>query len=210
MEKDSFINYDEYIHHMMLNFNNNNLKIGMIFLNNLNENLYSRYIERLSGIDIKIVHNELKELVNKNILDYRTEGRMKFYFLKNTFESKCFLEMVEIFKKNLFLLNNKLLSLKLIKLADITEYMIFGSYSRGNFDEDSDLDLIIFSKKNKNIQIILKKLDMKVQIHYIDFEEFINLVLTNQALSIEIIKNHISFTNNQNLINLILKWKKIK
>lgn len=43
---------------------------------------------------------------------------------------------------------------RIFKAYDVSEAYIFGSYARGDFTEDSDIDIIIVSKKIKSLLTI--------------------------------------------------------
>ncbi len=199
-----------YLLHHMMKINNNLLIIGKIFVNNLNSTLFVREIERLSKIDIKTLHKELKYLVDKNILDFKDVGKIKVYSLKNTFEAKIFLELVENYKTLEFIQTNKQLKLKLYELDNLVDFIVFGSYANYTNTKVSDLDIVIFSKEDKKIMDKFKEFGIKIHPHFIEFQEFVKLSRENYLLALEIIKNHISFGKTKKIVNLYLRDEKRK
>lgn len=199
-----------YLLHHMMKINNNLLIVGKIFVNNLNLTLFVREIERLSKIDIKTLHKELKYLVDNNILDFKDVGKIKVYSLKNTFECKLFLELVENYKTLEFIQTNKQLKLKLYELNNLADFIVFGSYANYTNTKVSDLDIVIFSKEDKKIKDKFKEFGIKIHPHFIEFEEFIKFYGENYPLALEIIKNHISFGKAEKIVNLYLRDEKRK
>ena len=186
---------------MMKNINKNKLMIISAFIENQN-NLYMREISRLSNLDIKIISRELKELLEGNILDYKFRGKIKLYSVKNNIQTQFIFSMAEMYRASVFIEKYKILRPFLNSLYKLTDFLIFGSFADGTNKKDSDLDLVIFSKKTKKLKEIFEKSPFKIHAQYIIFDEVVKIFEKGDRLSNEIKKNHILFGEFSNFI----KW----
>ena len=85
--------------------------------------------------------------------------------------------------------------------------IVFGSYASGNFSKESDLDIVILGKSNKEqIKKIKQKQIIQINEHYISYIEFAKILKSKNPLSIEIMKNHILFGNVSKIIDIF--WKR--
>jgi len=204
----TFISFDDILHHMMKLFNSNQLVIGKAYLENLKEDLYMRRLERITGLDIKILSRELNLLVKNNILDYELKGKIKSYSLKRTLSTELFLIMSEIYKTNEFLEKNRLLKTRLTELNEKADFLIFGSYASNKNTKKSDLDILIFSNKTKDIREIISRFNIRVHAQYTSINEFRKLYEKKDNLIVEIINNHVLFGKYKEFVKLVMKWIK--
>lgn len=112
------------------------------------------------------ISRKVYELYDKNVVDYRNQGRNKVFFLKKTIEAKEFVYHVEI---------EKLLTTlqKYPQLRRIVEYikkqkkiqlaLLFGSYSKEIAHEESDIDIYVMTKDRK-IKESLGNLDSRIRV----------------------------------------------
>jgi predicted nucleotidyltransferase len=192
---------------MMNLFNNNQFRIITVFLNNLGRSLYMREIERLSGLDIKTVSRELNVLLDNNVMDYEEKGKIKLYNLKNTLETESIIIATEAYRTIKFMEKHQLR--QLLELNKIIDFIIFGSYAKGDEKKDSDIDIVIFSKKNKKIIDLLAQVPNKIHTHYITFEEFTELYEKDSILAREILRTHVLFGKHKEITQMILRWKQL-
>ncbi|MBS1267294.1 MAG: hypothetical protein MAG795_01266 [Candidatus Woesearchaeota archaeon] len=185
----------------MKHFNENKLRIGIAFLQNLDSRLYLRQISRIADLDVKIIFRELNELTDVNILDYIKKGRMKLYFLKKNIETELFLIMCETYKAQIFLKQHKKLKPKLLELYKKTDFAIFGSYAEYKNKKGSDLDIVIFSTDERKLTEKFQNLHP----HFIEFNEFRQQARKQSGLAREIVKNHILFGKYKQFVRL-LEW----
>ncbi len=145
-----------------------------------------REIAKKLSINHMTITRKIKELRAGNIVDYKTQGKNKVYFLKKNIESKNFVyvtenyKLIRILKKypHLRSIIEKIQKNKKIKLA-----VLFGSYAKRIAKPNSDIDIYIETKNQnikKEIQIINTKLSIKIG----GFD-------LSSLLIKEIIKNHI-------------------
>ena len=142
----------------------------------------------------------INNLIEANILLEEKNGRNREISL-NKESINCF-KMMTIAEnyKLLNLISNNLVIKKIvnkIKNFDLC-IVLFGSYAKNNFTDESDIDIAIFSKQNKSLEdkfksisnIIGKEIDIK----------FIPLFDSSDHLSLEILKDHIILNNPEYLL----------
>lgn len=109
-------------------------------------------IQRGTGVSKPGVNLVLKELIKKGLIQKNKKGRMCFYKVENI-----------PFVKQWKILKNISLLLSLVnivnKLADdIKKIILFGSWSRGENDPESDIDIFVLTNVPKErIENIIKK-----------------------------------------------------
>lgn len=138
-----------------------------VFFRNPNKNYYLSDISREIGIAHTSVKKNLDELVNKNIIIKVVEKKKsrEFPFYKANIESKEFKKYKIIFN---------IISIKESGLVEFIEdkimpksIVLFGSYSRGEDDETSDIDLFVQGKKEDfNLEKFEKILRRRIEIHF--------------------------------------------
>jgi len=192
---------------MMKLFNNNQFRIIEVFLKNLGKELFMREISRLSGLDIKILSRELKILLDGNVMDYEVRGKIKLYHIKNTFESESLIIATEAFRTQKFL--EKHHYRQLLELNKITDFIIFGSYAKNLETPNSDIDIVIFSKKNDKIEKLLSDIPKNIHKQYVSFGEFLTLYGKDTILAREILRSHVLFGKHKEVAQVILRWKKL-
>ena len=83
----------------------------------------------------------LRTLHNKEILNLKIIGRTHQYGLNN--------ENIIVKQLKILHILLQLEELKEIKLLENEEIYLFGSYSRGEYNENSDIDILIISKRKR-------------------------------------------------------------
>ena len=137
------------------------LVVKEYFFTNPSAKMRVRQLERTLNIPLPSVIRYCKELEQENILRKEVIGNVTFYTSNR--DKKYFLE-------------KKLFNLKLIYDSGIVEYLkkelsnpviiVFGSYSRGEDVESSDVDIYIetLSEKKLNLKKYEDKLSRNIQI----------------------------------------------
>lgn len=142
--------------------------ISEVVLELLRKKNYARGIAKDLGTNHMIVVRKLKELLERNVVDFSEEGRNKVYFLKNSIEAKNYSIIAETYKLNKTLnkypvlrkIAGEIIDNKKIRLA-----VLFGSYVKGLADKNSDIDIYIETLDKglkKQIENINSKLSVKV------------------------------------------------
>lgn len=137
-------------------------KIKEYFMQNPSQRLRVRQIERKLKLPLPSVIKYCKELKKEGILKIFEIERVKFYTSDRA--SKIFLLEKKLF--NIRLIFNSGLIEHLIKEYSNPAIVLFGSYSKGEDTETSDIDLYLESPKKETIKLNIfeEKLERKVQL----------------------------------------------
>jgi len=156
-----------------------------------------RYIGQKTKLNPSTVMRTLRNLENKGVVDFKREGRNKIYYLKDTPEARTYKYITEHYKLLKTLQNPKLR--RIIKALTTISHgeliILFGSYANNTSKEESDIDIYVETESRelqKNMQNISEKLSIKIG--KIDKEN---------ALTSEIIKNHVIIQNTERFYNVI-------
>jgi predicted nucleotidyltransferase len=170
--------------------NNINIKekLKFYFFVNPSSNLRVREIERTLKLPLPSVIKYCRELEEEEILSIIKTGNVVFYTSNRT--------------SNKFLLEKKLYNIKSIYDSDLVNFLkielsnpvviLFGSYSKGEDTEESDIDLYLEtpSKKEINLEKFEKTLNRKIQIfRHKKIHEIKNTNLSNNIIN-GIVLNH--------------------
>ena len=151
---------------------------------------YLSEIAKEAGISVERAHTYLREMSNSGYLLEEKRGNMVFY--KPNFDSEFLineLEFIELKKKQEFIdrniiigkLMNKLTDVLKEKIDEIKSIFLFGSVARGEYSEESDIDiLVVVSKKDEmNEKLILEiasrtgmQYGREINVSVVDVNEF--------------------------------------
>lgn len=133
-------------------FKSSSYEIMKLFYNNRNSPLHLREISRLLKLNESTVSSRLNDLVKNKILKFESEANLK-KFQVNAESMKIIFPLFD---------NEKLEHLPLLRKNAIKDYLknlkekpilmvVFGSTSRGNFSDESDIDILeIYHNKVNN------------------------------------------------------------
>lgn len=165
-------------------------KIKEYYFVNPNAKMRVREIERTLNLPLPSVIRYCRELQKEGILVTVKIGNVIFYTADKT-NSK-------------FILEKKLYNLKSLYLSGLVDFIrkelsnpaivVFGSYSKGEDDENSDIDLYIEtpSKKELNLKDFEKKLNRAIQIfRHKNIQEIKNQGLSNNIINGITLNNYI-------------------
>jgi predicted nucleotidyltransferase len=132
------------------------------------------------------VARKLRELVEENVLDHRTEGKNKVYFLKKSIEARNAVSIAELYKLSQVVsrypvlrgIVNAIKDLEGVQLA-----LLYGSYAKGLAAKESDIDIYLETSD----PAIKKQLEQKNSLLSIKIGAFD----TKSPLIQEIIKDHV-------------------
>jgi len=157
-------------------------KIREFFFVNPNSKLRVREIERKLNLPLPSVIRYCKELEKENILTMIKTGNVSFYTADKT--------------SNKFITQKKLYNINSLYISDLIDFLrkelsnptiiVFGSYSKGEDIETSDIDLYIETHSNKNIDLenYEKKLSRNIQVFkHKNIKEIKNLNLSNNIVN---------------------------
>jgi len=199
---------------MVEKMTNNKLKIINLFRSNYLASFHVREMAKLTKKSHVTLLPHLKALEEDKILAAKSIGKNKVYSLnfeniitKNyltiseTTETTAFLEQVFLVKK----ITKEIFSLNLPGTI-----IIFGSYAKMTFKEESDIDIFYLGKINdKEIQEIKKigKIYGKtINVKNSTFNNFESGLRKKDPLIIEVIKNHIILQNPEQFVNILWRF----
>ena len=151
----------------------------------------------------------LNDLAKVNLIDYISVGKNKlFYFDLEKQTTKIILNLIENQKALQFQLSlGKIAVIIEQVLKNCESLIVFGSYASGRFDEESDLDMVILGKSNKEeIKKIKQRQIMEINEHYVSYKEFEKILNLKNALALEIMKNHVLFGDISKIVDIF--WRK--
>ena len=190
-----------------INITENTLQVISLFTDGFNREYYIREVEKLLSISPRTAQLMLEDLENKGILESKMRGKIKLYKLKFNWSSKKYLIFIEQYKEIAFMEKNILIKEIIEKISpDIKGIgLIFGSYVKGTYHKDSDLDIFIAGTYDKErIKKISKMYGIEISVKCYPigtFEKNIN----EDILLKEILKNHIVFLNAEHFVRAVVR-----
>ncbi len=177
------------------------------FTRDYSQKVHASKLARLVNASQKTVARKLEQLEQMYLLNFVREGRNKSYFLDlKKGSSWSILQILENYKEINFMLSSQKLFPLLLELSNICSLILFGSYAKGIAKEDSDLDLVILSKKTKEIVKIVEKYPYQVNAHYVDLAFLEKRLKEGWPLAKEIVKDHILFGEKEKIIKIFLRY----
>jgi DNA polymerase sigma len=114
-----------------------------------------------SKINYKSAYNGISELKKQNLIDFKENKNIKLCYLTNNFSSLIYKveyeRKLEFIKKRHF----EVLLNRLEKIPYNYIVLVFGSYVNNNITKNSDIDLLIITSNEKEIQLELDILPCK-------------------------------------------------
>jgi predicted nucleotidyltransferase len=197
---------------------NKKIKLLDIWENKIFDEFSISEIMKLSKKKTKTwVFNSLKILEKNKLLISKKKSNMNLYSLN--LDNPLLIQTLQYLESQKMLNFSELdLIIDAIKNIKITNYclIIFGSYAKKEQSNKSDID-ICFLTENENMSNKIKpyfnevKLNHSIRIdeHYITFDEFIQMLLRNEEnLGKQIAKNHKLFYNADIYYNLLKEANK--
>lgn len=190
-----------------LNITENHLQVLSLFTNGFDREYYIREVQKLLKISPRTSQLILNDLENKGILESKTKGKIKVYTIKRNSLSQRYIIFSEQYKAIAFLEKKLVIKEIIEKINPFIEGIgiIFGSYAKDIAKKDSDLDIFIVGKYNKEkIKKTSKTYGIELSIKCYPLKTF-EKNLANDILLKEILKNHIIFLNVEQFIKTVLK-----
>lgn len=168
-----------------MTFNKINYEYEIILLL-LKKEMHGREISKELKTSLTRVQSILNNLRELNIVDYKAEGKNHIYFIRKNLKSKTYILNAENYKLLVLLQKYPFLE-EILKevILQCPEIMIvlFGSYSKGNPKENSDVDLYL-ETTNKLVKRKIELINGKISVKFGKFEK-------EDLLVKEIISNHV-------------------
>ena len=156
----------------------------------------------------------LKKLESKNVLKSEQEGRNKKYFLNlDNPSAEQYIKNMENARTLVFLEDNFMFKKMAGELAPVfreTPIMLFGSYVKGNYNKESDIDILIIKDRNGKIIKSLSGFGTRhgkaVQTQRMTQDSFEKGLRERDTLVLEIVKNHIILNNSDTIVNMLWRY----
>lgn len=163
------------------------LRVLSYFLENPTKDVYVRELSRVLHISPSTSNNALETFHEKNILKFHEKGRAHFYSLNN--------DSFLVKQLKITYILSKMNSIPFEFAEEIVSIAVYGSYASGEFDEKSDLDLLIISQEKREYPQIYRKIadNLKVTVSSLVLTpfEWQELSRENKEFYIEVIKDHV-------------------
>jgi len=184
---------------------NNELEVISLFRGNYKSRFYLREISKLTKIPLKTCQNMLLNLENIKVLKSKTEGKNKYFSLNlENIKTKSYLLQAEIYQTDIFIEKYSQFKMFLKSLKTTIPIIVFGSFAKFKADKNSDLDLLIISKKEVKLPFHL----LPFKPHQINLIEktFVKALKEQENLIKEIEENHIILNNHSFYINTVWNY----
>jgi len=157
-----------------------------IIMNLMNKPNHIRGLAKDLKTNQTTIARKMRELSEANTVDFKIDGKNKTYFLKKTIETKEHLIIAEHYEllktiKKYPILRNIIEQIK--KEKSINMAILFGSYTKGLANKNSDIDLYL-DTKDKKIKEKIENINSKLNIKTGKYNK-------NSILIKEIQKNHV-------------------
>ncbi|MCK5321340.1 winged helix-turn-helix transcriptional regulator [Candidatus Pacearchaeota archaeon] len=184
------------------------VEILMPFCNDYSVKLTASDISRSTKISQQTASRVLNKLVKFNLISYTKEGKNKMFFLDLKKQiTRTIINIAENQKSLRFQLKARKVAIMINEFLDYCDgIIVFGSYSSGSSQSDSDLDIVIFGANKEKIKQIKKKYLIEVNEHYVEYREFEKILDGGNPLAIEILNSHILFGNISSIVKIF--WRK--
>lgn len=192
----------------------NKLKIINLYKSDYLAQYHIREIAKLIDKSHVTLLPHLKSLEEDKILISKTIGKNKAYSLNiDNILAKSYLEISETnesitFLEDIFLI--KKITSEIFKLNLRGTVILFGSYAKRTFQENSDIDIFylgdIKQDQITDIKKIGKTYGKTINIKKSTLDEFETGIREKEPLIIEIIKNHITLLNPEQFINILWRY----
>ena len=192
----------------------NKLKIISLYRFNYLSQYHVREIAKLTKTSHVTLLPHLKAIEKDKILIFKRIGKNKVYSLNlNNIIAKYYITLSETvesirFLEQIFLI--KKIFAEIFKLNPFETIIIFGSYAKKTFKEDSDIDIFYLGDITQNKINQIKKIGeiygKTINIKKSTISNFENRLRKKDPLIIEIIKNHIILQNPEPFIDLFWEY----
>lgn len=192
------------------------LEIQEPFLVDYRAKFHVRQLAALLKMNHATAAIALKSLEKKNVLKSELEGRNKKYCLNlDNFLTKNYIENAESARTMKYFERHFIIKKMLSELTPAvfreTPVILFGSYAKESYTDESDIDILII--KNNNEKEVVKSLikfgkrhNKKIQVQEMTKKDFEEGLMEKDTLVSEIIKNHIILNNVPLIVDILWRY----
>jgi predicted nucleotidyltransferase len=179
------------------------------FLGDYSKEIYGRELVGKVSLSQKAISLVLNELEEEGVLSSNYKGKIKYYSLN--FLNPLIKEYISLFEKeksiNFLEKNQKFIDF--FNKLDFECVVIFGSYAKGSFNKNSDLDLFLVGKVDTfEVVKIGESYNLEVHVFSSTKKEFSGYFSKLLGLNKEILDNHIIIRGESVFIEEVLKCRK--
>lgn len=179
------------------------LDIGVAFLSPPFPSHSVREVSRICNISPQTALTKLNYLKKQNVLGFNQVGRNKEFFLTDSLNAKQYIVLVEQLLSLEALSNAELKFLITDLLSCSRSVIVYGSFAKGTFHEESDIDIVVLDAKEDEVSTVVSRSPRRVQHEVLTLKQFSKL--TNRPLFTEIVKNHLIFGDCYSVVDLFFK-----
>lgn len=179
------------------NITQTTLKILGLYTNDYKKSLHLREISREIQADVKTTQLQLKKLEKINVISSSIKGRNKEYVLNlGNILTKYYMIMAETFASIIYIKKNFLIKKVISEIEGKIDgtLILFGSFVKGGYTKESDIDLFVISDKKIKKSIVFetaKLIDREINIQSTTGERFLAGLKNKDPLVNEVVSNHI-------------------
>lgn len=180
-------------------------KIILLFIYNRKKEYFLNEIARIVGTSAGTAQRELNKLLKEDIIHMSKKGNMNMYFINASYSLLS--EIESIIKKTIGV--EMELRGKLDKVAGLSFALLFGSFVKGGFKSDSDIDLMIIGNADENkiyhvVQDVESMVGREINFHISSEKEFAQNS-KNRTFYKEMIGHHIMIIGDENEFQRLVK-----
>lgn len=194
------------------NINQTTLRILGLFSNDYSKAIHVREIARNIQIDVKAVGIHLNRLEKTNVLSSTLRGRNKEHRLNLSNPVTMFyIILAEAFASINYLENNFLVKKLTSEIANKIEgtIILFGSFARGEANEESDIDLFVISDKKADTEAVNEAgrfIGREINMKSTGKKQFLNGLMENDPLINEVVSSHIMIKGVDDLVEIMWRY----
>ena len=167
-------------------------------MHKLKRPVFFRELSKKSGVSIGGTQQVLKDY--SYFIEKKVSGRNTYYSIKENIETIYLKKIIELKKAQVFLKNNpRLKEFFNYFVKNNIDCLIFGSYAKGNFNKNSDIDVLVLGVKKFPEHLC------PVKIHLITLtkKQFETALRKKETLINEIISNYIIVNGGDYFVNIL-------
>jgi predicted nucleotidyltransferase len=166
-------------------------QILQYFALNPTKEVYVKEIAKNLSLSPSICSKTLRELLKSGILEKRSsgQGQAHYYKLSNNYLTKELKRFI-----GLFMIHEAGLVNKIAEASEgLTSIALYGSYATGEFNENSDIDLLVISSKKQKLRMrtLEQTIGKNINIQLFSIGQWLKMKKENDSFYLTVVKSHI-------------------